>query len=763
MAQPQQILLADQLVSTKYQSIRRCNNYTVPQNIPFLKECKIVGQILVDHALSYALTATADVPVKFDSIPKRLEEDYHSIKDDVSLVSVYTTGNVIVKGMLISDEFLIDDIRETQEYKDYAKKTPGATRTPNPEDVVQNKRKSKQVAGEPSTPRKSHKVTIKQKKSSTTPNPPPSDDMAAIDEKILDEDVDKIVEGEDEESYASEFVDSVFLDEEDTDDKKDDDNDDDNDDHDDHALVRNKKTGSLEDRTKKMQTPIPSPPRSPRTDLSLDKIISQELTATVSPALGTTSQDHLKPTSSKTKVLPGSIAQMSRQHGQLWKHMKQTFVTNSYFQEKMKEMSDTLYNLLPELTVAKTNELIKEAVPRMVNDAVKKDREISTTNVHELISREFDVHALKIIEELFKIHMKETVLNVHPTTSTSTATTTTTDIQHQLYLKMKSNLQDQVDDLELWDVLKRKSSEERKYVFSFHKIHAVPFFEEDLEEKMNRWVRKEFKTFNEEARLSIQHWKDSWHKTMYKINHKRVRANPEEYFSNHRIVEVVKVTTEQQHGLDYMEQIIVMRENDKPDSFLRSRVIWEKVHDFQLGIESYQIKINLTAPTLIFPSIEACDPYSIVDKPTTGLIYLNNKNEKRVIDLIDISKFCDATLERVLNEVKLKNFETELLKKAPLLGGKGGSISMTLGTGGGWFTKCLMELTVGSGGGGLAVLGGRSSSESKNEWGDVGARCREVKGGGVVLGVVKSALGKTPGGAIGVVGGESRGVEGGVV
>ena len=43
----------------------------------------------------------ADLMKKFPEIPKRLEEDYHSIKDDVSLVSVYTTGNVLVRGMLI--------------------------------------------------------------------------------------------------------------------------------------------------------------------------------------------------------------------------------------------------------------------------------------------------------------------------------------------------------------------------------------------------------------------------------------------------------------------------------------------------------------------------------------------------------------------------------------------------------------------------------------------------------------------------------------
>ncbi|GJV94373.1 hypothetical protein Tco_1545950 [Tanacetum coccineum] len=220
--------------------------------------------------------------------------------------------------------------------------------------------------------------------------------------------------------------------------------------------------------------------------------------------------------------------------------------------------------------------------------------------------------------------------------------------------------------------------EEIKYVLSLHKIHTIPFPEEDLKEKINRWVRKEFKTFNKETRLSIQYWTDSWHKRMYKINYRKVNDNPEELFSDHRIVEVVRVTTEQLYMLDYMEQIIVMRENNKPDSFSEADFKYLNKNDIEdmyylflnkkLGIESYRIKINLTAPTLIFPGIEAKDPYSIVDEPRLGLIYLNNKEEKRVMDLVEIVKFCDATLERVLKEVKLKIFETEFLNKAPLLG-----------------------------------------------------------------------------------------------
>ncbi|GKA20974.1 hypothetical protein Tco_0700963 [Tanacetum coccineum] len=54
----QQIIPAAQLVP-KFQGIRRCNNYAVLQSIQCSPECKIVGKILLDHPLSYALTATA--------------------------------------------------------------------------------------------------------------------------------------------------------------------------------------------------------------------------------------------------------------------------------------------------------------------------------------------------------------------------------------------------------------------------------------------------------------------------------------------------------------------------------------------------------------------------------------------------------------------------------------------------------------------------------------------------------------------------------
>ncbi|GJS34008.1 hypothetical protein Tco_0532390 [Tanacetum coccineum] len=87
------------------------------------------------------------------------------------------------------------------------------------------------------------------------------------------------------------------------------------------------------------------------------------------------------------------------------------------------------------------------------------------------------------------------------------------------------------------DALNR-NTKEKKYVLSLHKVHATSFPEEDLEEKMIRWIK-----------------------------HEKVRDDPEEVFFDYRIVKVVRVTTEQQYGLDFLQHIIVMRENDKPDSF----------------------------------------------------------------------------------------------------------------------------------------------------------------------------------------------------
>nr|GEV08242.1 retrovirus-related Pol polyprotein from transposon TNT 1-94 [Tanacetum cinerariifolium] len=75
------------------------------------------------------------------------------------------------------------------------------------------------------------------------------------------------------------------------------------------------------------------------------------------------------------------------------------------------------------------------------------------------------------------------------------------------------------------------------------------------------------------------------------------------------------------------------------------------VHDFQLGIESYQYKINLSTPTLTIPDIKNLKPYIIINEPFIRIVYENSKNEKRVIYTEEIPKLYDATLKKVLMKV----------------------------------------------------------------------------------------------------------------
>ncbi|GJS77879.1 retrovirus-related pol polyprotein from transposon TNT 1-94 [Tanacetum coccineum] len=127
-----------------------------------------------------------------------------------------------------------------------------------------------------------------------------------------------------------------------------------------------------------------------------------------------------------------------------------------------------------------------------------------------------------------------------------------------------------------------------------------------------------------------------------------------------------------------LQHQLYLKMKSKPQDLAADLELWEilktkfekpkDVDPPEGGEMGEKIKINFTAPTLIFPGIEAHDPFLIVDKPDTGLIYLNNKNDKQVMYFVKIVKFCEATLKKVLKEVKLRIFQNELWKKPPLLG-----------------------------------------------------------------------------------------------
>ncbi|GKC35753.1 hypothetical protein Tco_1048137, partial [Tanacetum coccineum] len=372
--------------------------------------------------------------------------------------------------------------------------------------------------------------------------------------------------------------------------------------------------------------------RSPRINLSSDKNIVQELKQ--------------RRISSKYSHLPGALHRMFRLQGYMIRDMERKFITTNEFWEVHGNVDQVLHEIVPQLAERAIEDLIENNLKPIVANTTIQERDA--------------------------FHAETNVIQVHPTIITSIETSSSADLQQQLYLMMKRSLQDQVGDPALWEGEKRvkrhktsKSSKSARGSSSKQLAKdSTIMYPSNNSNNRNGMHGKYVPTIFDRARMEAtlndmlsNKFKND--EEVYKQNQRRVRHNPEDYLSNHIITEVVRITTDQPHGLDFMEQIIMLRENDKPNSFSKADFKYlnkndvedlyylcqnkkERVHDFQLGIKSYQIKVNLTVPTLTFPGIEAHEAYSIVDKPTT---------------------------EKVLKEVKLMIFQSEPWKKEPLLGG----------------------------------------------------------------------------------------------
>ncbi|GJY15338.1 hypothetical protein Tco_0385760 [Tanacetum coccineum] len=226
---------------------------------------------------------------------------------------------------------------------------------------------------------------------------------------------------------------------------------------------------------------------------------------------------------------------------------------------------------------------------------------------------------------------KHNVIQVYPTITTSTETASSADLQHQLD-----------DDIHDAPPEGEKRVKRHKASKSSKSAREETVIDED-EATLNDALSNQFKNADEYA---------------YHL----------EQTTNFMENQIVWESRQEDIRRPVPRPLVFFRPQRNPNEPLRIRMIWERVHDFQLRIKIYQIKVNLNAPTLTFSGIKAYEPYSIVDKPSIGLIYLNSKDEKQVMYLVEIMKFCNATLEKVLKEVMLKIFQSEPWKKPPLLG-----------------------------------------------------------------------------------------------
>nr|GEU39875.1 hypothetical protein [Tanacetum cinerariifolium] len=261
--------------------------------------------------------------------------------------------------------------------------TPRAIRLPTVYASPQERKKRKQSAGESSSPRKSLKITIKQKQ--------------LVKEEKDDDDSEERLEPESHKENPKVI-----------------DDDDENDDNENEEVEEKKddKMGSLEIRTEETYTIIPTPPSSPRKILSSDKRFDQELADVVLILTTTTSK------SSHSK----------RQISSNYSHLP---------------VDQVLKEVVLEIVENSTKDLIEYNLKPCIAATIIKDHDAFRSEVPTFVSHEFKTHAPRIIKELSKKYVQFNVIQVHPSTHTLIEPSSLADLQYHLFLKMKRNLQDQ--------------------------------------------------------------------------------------------------------------------------------------------------------------------------------------------------------------------------------------------------------------------------------------------------------------------------------
>ncbi|GJX62640.1 hypothetical protein Tco_0295540 [Tanacetum coccineum] len=211
--------------------------------------------------------------------------------------------------------------------------------------------------------------------------------------------------------------------------------------------------------------------------------------------------------------------------------------------------------------------------------------------------------------------------------------------------------------------LKKGSSGPEKIVLSLHKFPAIIFNDDLIEERTSRWVNKYVKKFNPYARYGVEHWKNPHAKIFYIKRQKEPEKPKKEVYSNSKIIQVIKTYWELGHEHEFITEIVVRRANEcivsitKPDYKNLNK---NDIEDMYLLIMNgkvldYAKTWLLWSLSVFIKRVEKHKMFSIIYEPIHGIIYKNNKKEKRVIRHSEIHKFCDATLNRVLEGLKSYN------------------------------------------------------------------------------------------------------------
>ncbi|GJT72489.1 retrovirus-related pol polyprotein from transposon TNT 1-94 [Tanacetum coccineum] len=656
----------------------------------------------------------------FPNISRRAGDGYHNLQDDDIMKNIFNSGRSKNKvGMRIPAWMITEEMKLTERYKMYAEvfgldvpltqslpteSTQGTHRTlsalrqsarltpPVPvstaekaDEMILQDMIQASLAEQKSQPRsdkESPEVGIVQEKEEETTK----DTEVELDNDTPMVDVTNIVIPVNVDDEEDEITDEVF------------------------ELRRKAKGKNVEEYR---ILPISSPTRSPRnlsTLVSSDTEKLQELTVT-----------HPTPSSGSSEPKDDMVTYL---------HIsRKEKVTEQVKKEVPAQVRDQVPVYLAEGLILE-RKTTKEETERLISKAILQERGRMQAHISSQIQNAIDNAIPSLVDASVRSYMSGHILHVHPAQVQSSSIP---EQQHQLYLAIKadplfsavrkrdqddphddahpegenspstSGNQEQDDEFDFWT---------DSYAFDDDEIPTKQVTQDIMEEisltideaklkKMADEMLRQRCTSGDEHQYHIDQMKNFLQSDIVWESRKEILVSPHPRKITPLVQSCQRDPEAPALSLINQDLLYLKKGNSGPEKIVlslhkfpaivfndddieertsrwvnKSSVIWERVHDFQLGIESYQQKINLTAPTITFPGIEEYDVFSIVYEPVHGIIYTNSKKEKRVMRHSEIHKFCDATLRRTLeglksyyNDVKygyvqkeLTNDEVEFLK-----------------------------------------------------------------------------------------------------
>nr|GEU87664.1 mitochondrial import receptor subunit TOM6 homolog [Tanacetum cinerariifolium] len=339
-----------------------------------------------------------------------------------------------------------------------------------------------------------------------------------------------------------------------------------------------------------------------------------------------------KPKSYHVKYYKSVFHKMSRRYGYMFRHLKQSFMPRKDFGTINKGVHATLKEVVSKMVDHNTNDFMKNNLPNKIKFEIPTPL-VAPCRLDVIHTRDDEDHHDNDARE----------------SSSSRAMDESTP--------SGSGTQEELEDFDAWLNEKCINDDE------------IPTEEVTLE--ISAEVSEKEMTSDDIQRMQNTvniMMRDRCNSDHIRRQQKK-RDNLDEAHSDVKIVEVVNVQFDQGYGPEYMIMIAIKRTNGKYSEFAESDYKYLQKNDNEdMNLMCINGIIKDYRQTGLKIQSYCTDPHIsrkkeklviITSEPVVGLIYENNKKDKRVMVIKEIPKFYDATLKRVLEKVKKFNLDVK--------------------------------------------------------------------------------------------------------